>query len=259
VRIEQACAARGFGSSCRVVRVPRRIGRPAAHNLGIRTAPAEFYLLMNGDTRLRERALGELFSQMQRHAGAGIAGPQLEAADGSALPSAFRDPSPLRELLTAAPLERLRGLLPQLELSLPASDTARDVDWVSFACVLIRREVIDQVGLLDEGYFLHFEDSDYCRAARGSGFRVRYCPRARVVHLRAGDLPAASRRPRHYYAARARYFRKGYGLPGLWGANALWQLGRSVAAGCELTGVSPAAAHEGEWFDNWTDALKFQD
>jgi N-acetylglucosaminyl-diphospho-decaprenol L-rhamnosyltransferase len=237
-RIEQACAARGFGRICRVLREPRRVGRAAAYNAGIRAGDADFYLLLRSHTLLREHALAELFTELQHYAGAGIVGPRLEAPDGSALPSCFRDRSPLGEWLAAAPQ--------------PIPEQPRDVDWLSFSCALLRRAVIDQVGLLDEGYFEHFEDGDYCRAARGAGFRVRYCPRARAVALEP-EGAELGRRPRHYYASRARYFRKGYGLSGLWRANALWQLGRSLPFG-----TRGAAPREREWFDNWTDAFKPQ-
>jgi GT2 family glycosyltransferase len=258
-RIEHASAVRGYGRLCRAIRLPRRVGRSAAYNAGIRALDAEYYLLLSSHTLLRERALVELFTQLQRHAGDGIVGPRLESPDGSSQPSCFRDHTPLSELLATAPLPVLQGLLDQFEVTLPVPERALEVDWLSFACALIRREVVDQIGLLDEGYFMEFEDSDYCRAARGSGFRVRYCPRARAVHLGELAQPSASeRRPRHWYAARSRYFRKRYGLGGLWRANALWQLGRSLALGCELVGRKPPDSREREWLDNWTDAFRPQ-
>jgi GT2 family glycosyltransferase len=143
---------------------------------------------------------------------------------------------------------------------------------VSFACALIRREVIEKVGLLDEGYFMYFEDSDYCRAARAAGFRVHYFPSAHVVHLRAGVSSVRSaptsrgvrrsrkreRRPRYIYASRTRYFRKGYGAVGLLAANALWYLGRGLAWSRELIGRKVVHAHHREWLDNWTDAFRLQ-
>ena len=256
-RIEQAGAARGFGRLCRVIRIARPVGRAAAFNAGIRAVDAEFYLLLRSHALLGERALSELSTQLQRHAGAGIVAPRLETPAGQPLLSCFRDRTPLSELLATAPSPRLRELLQRFDVALPLPQQALEVDWVSFACALIRREVIDQVGLLDDGYFMDFEDSDYCRAARASGFRVRYCPRARVLYSGGALQPVfEGRRPRHYYAARARYFRKGFGVAGLWRANALWQLGRSLAVGCELRGFDPPDIREREWLDNWTDAFK---
>jgi GT2 family glycosyltransferase len=84
---------------------------------------------------------------------------------------------------------------------------------ISFACVLVRREVFESIGLLDEGYFMYFEDVDYCRRARNDGWKIAWEPAARVVHLRGGasaenfEERERRRRPSFYYAARARYLR----------------------------------------------------
>jgi N-acetylglucosaminyl-diphospho-decaprenol L-rhamnosyltransferase len=114
---------------------------------------------------------------------------------------------------------------------------------------------------------MFFEDSDYCRAARETGFRVRYFPNARAV-VRADGLravtdlqpkaaPAAPKRqPRSFYKSRARYFRKGYGPLGPWAANTCWQLGRSVSLGRELAGRKLPHVPERAWLDNWIDAFK---
>jgi GT2 family glycosyltransferase len=269
-RMERAIAARGLTRFCRVLRADRNGGFAAGTNLGIRSADAHYYLLLSSDTRVHKGAVAELLGQMQAHPGVGIAGPRFEGADGSPQPSCFRDPSPVSELLSAARSDALDGLLERFRTALPIEDEPCEVPWLSFACVLIRREVIERVGLLDEGYFMYFEDSDYCRAARAAGFRVSYYPSARVVHLRAGAssfkggsslgglASPAQRPPRYVYASRTRYFRKGYGALGLWSANALWCVGRSLALSRELTGRKVAHSRAKEWLDNWTDAFNLQ-
>ena len=129
---------------------------------------------------------------------------------------------------------------------------------------MVRREVIETIGLLDEGYFLYFEDSDYCRAARAAGYRIQCFPSARVVHLRGGASAAKpqpeerKRAPRYLYASRTRYFRKGYGTLGLWAANALWCVGRGLSLSRELAGRKLPHTPEKAWLDNWTDAFKPQ-
>jgi hypothetical protein len=135
-------------------------------------------------------------------------------------------------------------------------------EWISFACAIIRREVIDAIGLLDESYFMYFEDADYCRMARSAGFRIRYFPRAHVVHLRGGtsevkrQVAALKRPPRYFYASRTRYFRKHYGLLGPFLANGLWLLGRLVSLGRELIGHKAPHVCESAWLDNWTDVFR---
>jgi N-acetylglucosaminyl-diphospho-decaprenol L-rhamnosyltransferase len=261
-RIEHAVVARGFSSVCRVVRSPRNGGFSAGNNIGIRAVEASLYLLLNSDTIVREGAIPALLADMQAHPHVGLAGPRLEGPDGVAQVSCFRDHTPVSELLAAAKTGPITTLFQAYEVALPVSDEAIEPQWLSFACVLIRREVIEKVGLLDEGYFMYFEDSDYCRAARAAGFRIAYFPTARVVHLSGGTsdvkkrMAARRRPPRYFYASRTRYFRKGYGVFGLWAANALWQVGRTVSWGRELLGQKTPHTCQLEWFDNWTDTLK---
>jgi N-acetylglucosaminyl-diphospho-decaprenol L-rhamnosyltransferase len=271
-RLERSVAARGLTRFCRVLRADRNAGFSAGSNVGIRAADANFYLLLSSDTLVRKGAVMELLTQMQAHPGIGIAGPRIEWPDGTPQVSCYRDYSPVSELLVAAKSSMLDTLLHSFQTSLPVPEEACEVPWLGFACVLIRREVIEKVGLLDEGYFMYFEDGDYCRAARAAGFRVHYFPSAHVVHLHAGassvrsalaDRARGKRRqrerpPRYVYASRTRYFRKGYGAVGLVAANALWYAGRSLAWSRELIGRKLIHARYKEWLDNWTDAFTLQ-
>ena len=93
----------------------------------------------------------------------------------------------------------------------------------------IRRETLDAVGTLDEGFFLYFEEVDYCSRARRLGWSCWFVPRARVVHLEGaatGIKSGRQRRPAYWYASRRRFFTKRYGVAGLLAADALWSLGR---------------------------------
>lgn len=263
-RIEHAISARGLGSLCRVLRSARNGGFSAGNNIGIRAADARYYMLLNSDTIVRPNAIPALLAEMEAHPELGLAGPRLEWPDGTAQISCFRDHTPWSELLAAAKTGPVTALLQAFEVPLPVADQTMEAQWVSFACVVIRREVIDRVGLLDEGYFMYFEDSDYCRAARAAGFRVGYFPSARVVHLRGGTsdvkekIAKRRRPPRYFYESRARYFRKGYGVLGPAAANALWQLGRVVSLARELAGNKAPHTCDKEWLDNWTDAFQVQ-
>jgi len=148
----------------------------------------------------------------------------------------------------------------RFEPALPPANEPMESDWVGFASVLIRREVFDRVGLLDEGYFMYFEDADFCRRVRQAGWKVLYWPHAKVVHLLGGTSRVTEpsglqrRAPRYYYEARARYFAKFYGRQGLWLANALWCLGRTLSLGRELLGRQ-AAHRDHEAMDIWINAL----
>ena len=94
------------------------------------------------------------------------------------------------------------------DVPIPLSDEPMEPGWLSFACALIRRETLEEVGVLDDGYYLYFDDVDYCRRAWGKGWRVLYWPEAHVVHLRGRSNPVKAmtkerkRRPKYYYFCR---------------------------------------------------------
>jgi serine O-acetyltransferase len=125
--------------------------------------------------------------------------------------------------------------------------------------MLIRREVIHRIGLLDEAYFTDFADVDFCRRARAAEFRVLCWPAAKATcgsaHADA-DATQRTRAPRDYYVARAHYFARFYGRLGLWRANLLWHVGRMLALPRELFGDARPAHHKHEGFDIWTNAWR---
>jgi len=152
-------------------------------------------------------------------------------------------------------------LLHRHDTLLPITESPREVGWVGFSCAVVRREVLEQVGLLDDGYFMYFEDVDYCRRVAAAGWKVLYWPDAKVVHLQGASSQVTHvdgrrrRAPRYFYAARARYFAKFYGRGGLWLANTCWYLGRLLAIPRELLGRRPLH-REREALDIWTNALR---
>ena len=110
----------------------------------------------------------------------------------------------------------------RFEVPLDITDEPTPCDWASFAAICIRAEAIEAVGLMDEGYFMYFEDVEYCRRAKQSGWSLLHWPEAHIVHLRGGSGPVKKlsaerkRRPRYYYEGRNRYFRQAYGTLGSW-------------------------------------------
>jgi GT2 family glycosyltransferase len=259
-RLESTVAARGWAGWASVLHSPVNGGFAAGNNLGIRSVEAAAYVLLNSDTVVRPGALRALREAMRLRPEAGVIGSGLLTEEGSLAFSFFRVHAPLSELVRAANTGPVTRLLRQFDPVLPLTEQPQEPDWVSFACVLIRREVIETVGLLDDGYFMYFEDVDYCRRARQAGWRVLYWPPARVVHLAGGtsqlehDAGRRRRAPRYYYEARARYFAKFYGRGGLWLANCLWCVGRLVSLSREMLG-RPAFHRKREALDIWTNSL----
>ena len=170
----------------RVIRMGRNAGFAAANNAGIREGRGDLVLLLNSDTLVPPGALDRLVERLAATGGAGIAGPRLVDAEGRPELSFGRMISPLNEL-------RQKRRTPEWI----AAETAREqfVDWVSGACLLVRRTDAEAAGLLDERFFLYTEDVDFCHAVRALGRRVLFTPAAEITHLRGrsrASQPGAS-------------------------------------------------------------------
>jgi len=254
-RIADAIGRHGWGGWARLILAGRNDGFSAGNNLGINAVEADAYLLLNSDTLVRAGAIDRLEDAVRAHRG--LAAARLEWPDGSAQPNLRRWATPLGELARAArtaPLSRALGRTSSSVAHLPT--LPRD-SWASGACLAIHRDVIERIGLLDEGFFLYFEDMDYCRRALEAGLPLVWVEDARVVHLKGGTSSVAAltraraRRPDFYYAARARYFAKHHGRVGLLLANLAFQLGQLVAWGRETFGGKQPHLCEREAADSW--------
>ena len=180
---------------------------------------------------VRPGALATLITFLETHPEVGIAGSRLVDADGMPEWSAFRFHSVLGELENGAQLGLLSKVLAPWVLSPPAPPVASPCDWASGACLLIRRRVFETVGLLDENYFMYFEEADFCRRARHAGWTCWYVPEAQVTHLAGqssgvtGRQAKGKRRPRYWFEARRYYFLKHLGPVRTLLANLAWSLG----------------------------------
>lgn len=261
-QIRRGVADRGWTGWVTVTEAGRNGGFSAGNNAGVRVVAARHYLLLNSDTLVRPGAIGELLRAAEMLPGAGLIGPRLEYPDGRAQGSAFRHVTPLSQLEKAAQLGSVTRAVGRHVVGMRASDTEHEADWVSFACVLVRREVFERVGAMDEGMFMYFEDIEFAARARRAGFEVWYWPRARVVHLRGGSSEVKERArtmkrlPGYYYAARARYFHREFGLMGLVAANLLWTLGMVLNRCCWLVTRRPVHLPKGAWRDIWMTAAE---
>ncbi len=174
-------------------------------------------LLLNPDTYIRPGALVELDRFLREHPKAHLLGSRLEDPDGTPQHSVFRFHTILGEFegnLRFGPLSRL---LAAWRVAPPIPTQACPAEWLSGAALLVRTEVFERVGLMDESYFLYFEETDYCLQAARAGFRAWYVPASRVVHLVGGTSGVTLRherpksRPRYWFESRRRYFVKNHG------------------------------------------------
>ena len=259
--IEAWIAAQPAPCPVRLIRSPVNSGFSGGHNIGIRAAPAEFHLLLNSDALLRPGALRALLDAADATPDAGLFGPRIEHEDGTGQTSCFRFPSPASELIAAAASGPVTALLRRHDVPLDMPPDPASIDWASFACILLRGAMVARIGPMDEGYFLYFEDAEYCLRARRAGWRVAHVPQARVVHLRGRSGPVKklsaerTRLPGYYWASRTRFLYQAHGRSGLLAANLLWWAGRALAWLRPLSGRPVPRAIDRAGRDLWTNFL----
>ena len=179
-------------------------GFAAGNNVGIRASQSPLVLLLNPDTSVPAGAIDALASALDSDRGAAVAGPRIVDADGRAELSFGSMLGPLAELRQKLlVVGNDRRVAPIVTLVDRMTRRMRHPDWVSGACLLIRRDVLEAVGLLDERYFLYTEDVDLCAAVRARGHTILFAPQASIVHLRgrsgvtAADATHAAYRRSH--------------------------------------------------------------
>jgi hypothetical protein len=232
------------------------------NNVGIRAIAAQYYLLLNSDTLVRPGAIQALLDTASRYPEAGLFSPRLEWPDGAGQESCFRFHSPVSEMLASAQTGLINRVFSGSVVAMPVQSQIARPQWTSFACVMIRDEVFQKLGLLDEGYFMYFEDVEFCHRASRAGWSIVHNPEAHIVHLRGGSSPLKERArlnkrlPRYFYESRTRYFYQSYGLFGMVLANLLWWAGRLISGVRQLLGRSDKGAVAGRWLDIWTNWLR---
>ncbi len=175
----------------RLIRTGENLGLTKAWNRAIPETSGDLVVLINPDTVVGEDFFGRAEEFFGREASAGVAGPRILEADGRLQLSARREISLLSGLLgRTSLLTRLFPKSPLVKSQFPAlSDLSHPTkaDWVSGACMVVRRETLEGISPLDERFFLYFEDADLCRRAREGGWRVFYLPDVEVLHQTGGS------------------------------------------------------------------------
>jgi len=194
------------------------LGFAAANNQAIRAGAGRHVLLFNSDALAQPGNLTAMVRFLDEHPAVGALGPQLVNRDGSFQASYARFPTLLSELSLLTGLARW-WLGPYAPSPRPApGEQPHPVDWVAGAALLVRRTAIDQVGLMDEGYFLYSEETDWCwRLGRG-GFPVWYLPQVQIIHQAGASSQQQSARSYGLlYRSKLRFFARHYGAAATWG------------------------------------------
>jgi GT2 family glycosyltransferase len=195
-----------------LIRNDDNLGFSRANNQAIAHSRGDYILLLNSDTVVHPGALACLVAALDAHPEAGIAGAKLLNGDGSLQYSCRRFPTFSAGLVRNSPLARLlpghKGVQDYLMTDFDHASRC-SVDWVSGAALCIRRQTLQQIGRLDEGYFMYCEDVDWCYRAHQAGWDVQYIPDAVITHLigRSSDKAVAAMVRAHHTSMRRFYWK----------------------------------------------------
>ncbi len=168
-----------------VIANDRNLGFTKGNNQGLALSDARYVLLLNPDTEVVGDALGEMVAYMDDHPTAGALGPQLLYPDGQVQSSRRRFPDLRTAYVESTFLQSWfaqSGTLERYYVLDRSDDETQAVDWLVGACLLIRRETLEEVGSLDESYFMYSEELDWCYRAKRRGWEVVYLPTAQAIH-----------------------------------------------------------------------------
>jgi N-acetylglucosaminyl-diphospho-decaprenol L-rhamnosyltransferase len=188
------------------------LGFTRANNQALKIARGRYFFLLNPDTELRPNALTKLFTYADANPHVGIIGPRIYYGDGSLQSSRRRFPTLGTAFLESTKLQqwfpRNRTLKRYYMLD-TKDDQTQQVDWVNGSAMFVRREVYDQIGGFDEGFFMYSEELDWCYRAKRAGWLVAFLPAAQVTHYEGkSSEQVLAQRDIYFHSSKIRFFRK---------------------------------------------------
>jgi GT2 family glycosyltransferase len=208
----------------RLIRSATNVGFGRANNLALPFVDSPFVLLLNTDAFVAEDSLEKALAYMQADGRCGIVGVRLVGRDGEVQPSCRYFPTPINVFLARTGLTRSFPSVRMIDGPDWAPPEVRHCDWVPGCFYLIRKEVIERVGLFDPRFFLYYEEVDHCLATKRAGWSVVYLPTTTVVHIGGesaksdSELTQSGKQVDRISIESAQlYFRKNLGLGGFWG------------------------------------------
>jgi N-acetylglucosaminyl-diphospho-decaprenol L-rhamnosyltransferase len=206
---DQESAVPEIPHAVRLIRNPENAGFARACNQGILASEGEHVVLINPDTLVEGDFFESLEEFFDQNPGAGVAGPRIVDGEGNLQLSARKELDFVSGFLgRTSLLTRLFPKNPLVRRFFPAAQKlsgATVVDWVSGACMIIRSRTIEEIGPMDERFFMYFEDADLCRRAREAGWLVYYLPQVEVLHHTGASSRSKPRKhgphgPLHLYS-----------------------------------------------------------
>ncbi len=199
----------------RLIDCGENVGFPRGNNIGLAEASGQYTLLLNPDTEIIGDALVSMIKYLDSHSEVGLVGGQLLNSDGTIQSSKRRFPTLGTAIFESTWLESIapRKLLTAYYVADIPPDKSTQVDWLTGACLMTRREVVEQVGPMDEAYFMYSEELDWCRRIKEAGWQIAYLPEAKIIHhVGKSSDQAVAERHLNFQRAKLRYFRKYHGL-----------------------------------------------
>lgn len=215
------------------------VGFTRANNQAVRQCRTDYVLLLNPDTLIREGAIDKMVRFMDEHPDVGVSGCRVENEDGSLQLACRRSiPSPSAAFFRLTGLSRLFPHSQRMaKYNLTYLDPAKthEVDAVSGAFLVIRRKTIEQIGLLDETFWIFGEDIDWCIRAKKAGWKVMYYPDARILHYKGVGCSTNNRKTSYeFYRAMYLFHRKHFAKDHSFLVNGLVYAGIFLKAGLSL-------------------------
>ena len=222
------------------------VGFTRANNQAVRQCRTDYVLLLNPDTLIQDGALDKMVAFMDEHPEVGVAGCRVENEDGSLQLACRRSiPSPSVAFFRLTGLSRLfphSKRMAKYNLTYLDPTKSHEVDAVSGAFLLIRRQTIDQIGLLDETFWIYGEDIDWCIRAKKAGWKVMYYPDAHILHYKGVGCSTNSRKTSYeFYRAMYLFHRKHFAKDHSPVVNVLVYMGIFLKAVLSLKWLLPSA------------------
>jgi len=234
--IREGIASEGWTDRVRVIASDYNGGFAYGNNFAI--APAlealdkpDYLYLLNSDAFPDTGCVTRLVDYLDSNPSVGIAGSYVHGPDGDPHETAFRFPSVYSDLEAPLGIGIVSRLLDRWIVALPIPEETRRVDWLAGASMLVRREVVDEIGLLDDTYFLYFEETDFCLRAFRADWMTHYVRDSSVTHIGSvstGMKDRSKSTPSYWYASRHHYFLKNHGRLTLWAANLVYVFGSVI-------------------------------
>jgi len=230
-KLTEAIEQHNWSEWVRLIRSPVNGGFAYGNNLAIKEAekhgvPFDYVWLLNPDSYVSTGAVRKMVYFMDHSPQVAIGGTRILNEDGTHFGSAFRFPSIASEFIDRAAIGPLSRFFSSSTVApYPPVNTFSETEWVSGASMVIRKIVFDTIGLMDEGYFLYFEEVDFCLKAKKNGYKIYYTPDVEIVHMSGkstgltGKDHQLKRIPNYWFDSRRRFFEKNFGVSYLISAN----------------------------------------